>query len=201
MVFICCALAACGKSPSHAPLAPGSTVLAFGDSVTYGVGAGTGEDYPTLLAQDTGWTVGKAGISGDTAQNAKHRLGELLARHQPDLVLVELGGNDFLRKRQPAEVKADLLAILRESVSSGAVTVLIAVPRLSIMRASMGMLSDSPIYAEPAEATGALLVPDIFADILSDDRLRADRIHPNAIGYRQFTDELLDALADAGLTP
>ena len=69
------------------------------------------------------------------------------------------------------------------------------------MRASIGMLADSPIYSELAEETGALLVPEMFAQILSDDDLRADRIHPNAAGYRQFTDSLLEALGEAGLTP
>ena len=194
-------LAGCEQESRYATIESGTVVLAFGDSVTYGVGAGKGQDYPLLLAQRTGWNVVNAGISGDTAQNAKHRLGTLLARHQPTLVLVELGGNDFLRQRQASLVKGDLRDIIEESMASGATTALIAVPKVSMLRASIGALSDSPIYAELAEETGALLVPGIFAEVLSDDALKADQIHPNAAGYRQFTDALLEKLASAGLVP
>ena len=192
-------LAACEREPRYASLAPGSVVLAFGDSVTYGKGANRGEDFPTLLAQDTGWRVVNAGISGDTAQRARSRLGALLNRYQPELVLVELGGNDFLRQRQTHLVKADLLAILEQTIGSGAVTVLIAVPGVSVFRASFGSLSDSPIYAELADETGVLLVDKVFSGVLSEVAFRADRIHPNAEGYRAFTDGLLEKLTSAGL--
>jgi acyl-CoA thioesterase I len=193
--------AGCEQARRYKTLEAGATVLAFGDSVTYGVGAGKGEDYPWLLAQHTGWNVVNAGISGDTAQNAKHRIADLLARQQPELVLIELGGNDFLRKRKASAVKADLQSIIEQSMASGATTVLIAVPGVSILRASIGALSDSPIYAQLAEETGALLVPGIFAEVLSDDNLKADQIHPNAAGYRQFTDALLKRLTSVGLVP
>ncbi|MEH6583285.1 MAG: GDSL-type esterase/lipase family protein [Halioglobus sp.] len=199
--FLLLLLLGCQQEPRYTALEAGTTVLAFGDSVTYGVGADKGEDYPTLLAQRTGWKVVNAGISGDTAQRATERLGALLAQHQPALVLVELGGNDFLRQRQASRVKADLLAILEESNASGAITALIAVPKLSVLRASVGALSDSPIYAELAEETGALLVADVFAEVLSEDALRADQIHPNAAGYLQFTKALLEELTIAGLAP
>ncbi|MEH6592719.1 MAG: arylesterase [Halioglobus sp.] len=197
--FLLSFLMGCQQDPRYTTLEAGATVLAFGDSVTYGMGAGKDEDYPTLLSQRTGWKVVNAGISGDTAQRATQRLGALLAQHQPALVLIELGGNDFLRRRQASRVKADLRTILEESKASGATTVLIAVPKLSVLRASMGALSDSPIYAELAEETGVLLVADVFAEVLSEDALRADQIHPNAAGYRQFTEALLEKLTIAGL--
>ena len=194
-------LFACQPEPRYAPLGAGSVVLAFGDSVTYGKGAVRGEDFPALLAQGTGWRVVNAGVSGDTARQARSRIGSLLNRYQPELVLVELGGNDFLRQRSAHLVKADLRAILEQSIDSGAVTVLIAVPGLSILPASFGRLSDSPIYAELAEETGVLLVDRVFSRVLSDGALRADRIHPNAEGYRVFTGGLLEKLAGAGLVP
>jgi acyl-CoA hydrolase len=175
--------------------------MAFGDSVTRGVGADRGEDFPSLLARQTGWHVVNGGISGDTAQNARSRIGTDLATHQPALVLIELGGNDFLRQRSPALVKADLQAIVEESVASGAITVLIAVPRLSMLRASIGALSDSPIYAELAQENKLILVDSVFSEILSDDALLADRIHPNAEGYRHFTVGILEKLAEIGLAP
>ena len=191
--------AGCGQEVRYEALPSGATVLAFGDSVTYGTGASSGEDYPSVLAEKTGWRVINAGIPGDTARAARSRLAPLLAEHQPDLVIVELGGNDFLRRHSTDSVEAALRDIVQQSKASGAITVLVSVPRFSVLRATAGALSDSPIYATLAEEEGVLLAPDIFAEVLSDEDLRADPIHPNAAGYRQFTDELLALLQAAGL--
>jgi len=194
-------LAACGGEGGRQALPAGATVLAFGDSVTFGLGAGPGQDYPTRLAELTRWRVINAGISGDTAREARQRLAPLLKTHRPDLVIVELGGNDFLRKRPERAVKADLHAIIRESQAAGATAVLVAVPRLSMLRASIGALSDASIYAELAEETGATLVADTFSGVLSDDSLRADRIHPNAQGYRVLAEGIAQRLRAEGLLP
>ncbi len=174
-------------------------MLAFGDSVTYGTGARRGEDYPTQLAATSGWNVINAGIPGDTAREARQRLGSLLQQHEPALVVIELGGNDFLRKRPAARVAQDLAAMIREVQDFGALPVLVAVPRLSLLRASTGTLKDSDIYAELAEETGAILVPDVFSDTLSDDTLKADEIHPNRLGYQQLAAGIAERLAERGL--
>ena len=186
-------------SEQFEPLPPDAVVLAFGDSVTAGLGAGAGADYPTRLAELTGLRVINAGVSGDTAREAGERLQPLLAQHRPDLVIVELGGNDFLRKTPPARVRGYLQEIIREASGSGAMVALVAVPRLSLLRASVGALADSSIYAELAAQEGALLIPDIFSDVLSDNDLRADEIHPNAQGYEQLAQGIRAALAEAGL--
>lgn len=191
----------CAERQQFEPLPLDAVVLAFGDSVTAGLGAGVGADYPTRLAEFTGLRVINAGISGDTAREARERLGPLLAQHSPDLVIVELGGNDFLRKTPPARVRDYLGEIIREASGSGAMVALVAVPRLSLLRASVGALSDSPIYAELAAQEGALLIPDVFSDVLSDGDLRADEIHPNALGYEQMAQGIQAALGQAGLVP
>ncbi|MEP5766654.1 MAG: GDSL-type esterase/lipase family protein [Halieaceae bacterium] len=192
-------LCACGSDPGYSSLPAGSSVLAFGDSVTYGTGAGAGQDYPTLLAQATGWNIVNAGIPGDTAREAKTRLPALLQQHRPALVIVELGGNDFLRKRPAAQVKADLHNIITQSQDSGAITAVIAVPRLSLLRAGIGALSDADIYAELATETGVLLLADSFSAVLSDEQLRADPVHPNARGYQVLSEGVLEGLREAGL--
>ena len=78
-------LAACGEPQRFTALPPGTTVLAFGDSITYGVGAAAQSSYPTQLAASTSWQVVNAGISGDTAREARTRLAPLLTQHQPGL--------------------------------------------------------------------------------------------------------------------
>src|SRR5210317_677540 len=81
-------LAGCDSAPRYQPLPPDSVVLALGDSITYGTGAGSGQDYPRLLAGLSEWRVINAGVPGDTAQQARTRLPALLAEHRPELVIV-----------------------------------------------------------------------------------------------------------------
>lgn len=190
-------LAACKETPKYQTAPPGTVVLAFGDSVTHGTGAGQGEDYPTRLAQRSGWNVVNAGIPGDTAAAAKSRIEALLQETNPAMVIVELGGNDFLRRRAESEVKDDLRSILHAVKESGAIPVLVAVPQFALVL--IGGLSDSVIYAELAKEEKVLLVEEVFSDVLSDASLRADRIHPNAEGYRKLADGIAKTLGKAGL--
>ena len=192
-------LATCGEPQRFTTLPCGATVLAFGDSITFGVGADAASNYPNQLAARTGWQVVNAGISGDTAREARTRLAPLLAQHQPELVIVELGGNDFLRQQRPAQVKGFLQTIVREAKTSGAMVVLVAVPRLSMLRATVGALEDADLYEQLAEEEQVVLVPDVLSSILSDESLRADAIHPNAEGYAVLTEGVMTVLTGVGL--
>ncbi len=192
-------LTGCGETRQYEPLPPGTVVLAFGDSVTYGTGARPGADYPSRLTELSGWIIINAGIPGDTAREARGRLGPLLEQHQPELVIIELGGNDFLRKRSEQRVAADLRVMIEEVQAFGAIPVLVAVPRLSILRATAGALADSDIYAQLADSTGVLLIDSVFSDVLSEEDLRADQIHPNAEGYRVMASGIAQQLSEAGL--
>lgn len=194
-------LVACDKPLQLPTLAPGSTVLAFGDSVTFGTGAGPGEDWPSLLAERTGWQIVNAGIPGDTAEAGKHRLAALLDAHQPRLVIIEIGGNDFLRRRPQAAVKEDLRDIIRTVKSFGAQPVLVAVPELSLLAIVAKRPSDAPIFAELAEEEHIPLITDVFSDVLAQAQLRADQIHPNALGYQEMAKGLHEGLSGFGLAP
>ena len=191
-------LGACGKAAKLPAIASGQVVLAFGDSVTFGTGASPGEDWPSLLAAQTGWVVINAGISGDTALAGKNRIQALLDEHRPVLVIVEIGGNDFLRKRPANDVKEDIRTVLKSIKQSGAQAALVAVPELSIMSIVAGQPSDSPIYKELAKEEGVPVVSDVFSDALSQPELRADRVHPNAKGYRQMASGLIARLSEIG---
>ncbi len=194
-------LSACSKAEKYQAIPRGSSVLAFGDSVTFGTGAQAGEDWPSLLAALTGWQIINAGIPGDTAQAARGRLAELLAEHRPALVVIELGGNDFLRRRSPDAVREDLLYLLGLARQSGAQVVLIGVPELSLLAMVAGKPSDSPIYQALAKAAGVPLISDVFSDVLARPEWCADRIHPNAEGYRQMAKGIFLALQQNGLAP
>ena len=192
-------LPGCRKAPKLAAVQPGQTVIAFGDSVTFGTGAATGEDWPSLLAQRTGWKVVNAGIPGDTAQNGKNRIAALLEAHRPALVIIEIGGNDFLRRRPSKMVKDDIRQVIQAVSNAGAQTVLIAVPELSLLGIVAGKPSDSPIYEEMADEERVPLVAQVFSEILGRPELCADRIHPNALGYQHMADGILARLKAIGL--
>jgi acyl-CoA hydrolase len=192
-------LAGCHDTPRLAALPAGSAVLAFGDSITFGTGASPGEDYPSRLAARSGWQVHNAGIPGDTAEAARDRVRQALAETRPALVIVEIGGNDFLRRRPEALVKEDLRAIVAAIRQSGAQVVLIAVPRLSLIGAVAGKLPDSKIYGELASEEKLPLVDGVLAAILADPSLKADPIHPNAMGYRRMAEGIAEQLHRTGL--
>lgn len=193
------ALAACGSRQKLSALPRGSRVLAFGDSVTYGTGAGPGEDWPTLLSELTGWQIINAGVSGDTAEAGKSRLPSLLDEHKPALVIIEIGGNDFLRRRSASDVKQDLKTMVAAVRSANAQPLLIGVPEMSLL-AAFGKPGDSPIYAEISKEDKVPLIPNVFSDILSRPELCADKVHPNAAGYRRMADNIRAALKESGLT-
>ena len=77
---------------------PGETIVCFGDSITYGAGAGRNEDFPSLLSSLIAKDVINAGVSGDTTGSALGRIDRDVLSNNPYLVVVELGGNDFLMK-------------------------------------------------------------------------------------------------------
>ena len=180
------AVAACGKKQMLTALPAGSKVLAFGDSVTFGTGAAPGEDWPTLLAGLTSWQITNAGVPGDTAEAGQSRIRGLLDEYTPRLVIIEIGGNDFLRRRSPAAVKEDIKFLIAAAKNAGAQVVLIGIPELSLLAVVAGKAGDSPIYQELGKEEGVPVIVDIFSNILSRPELCADKIHPNAQGYKHM---------------
>lgn len=177
----------------------GTAVVAFGDSLTRGVGAGPGEDYPAVLAGALGLEIYNAGVSGDTTADALRRLeGDVLAL-DPRVVLVGLGGNDFLRGRGMASAESGLRETVRRVQEGGAAVVLLGFSFPSLTEDWEGM------YARVAAEEGCLLVPRVLRGIQSDEALKSDAIHPNAAGYRLVAQRvegpLRDLLEEMGAPP
>lgn len=173
-------------------------MLVLGDSVSYGTGAARGEDYPSLLAAKTGWNVVNAGVPGDTTAGGLQRLPELLEEHAPQLLLIELGGNDFLRRVALTDTSANLRAMMAMASQRQVPVVLVAMARPNLFGAALRNLSDDPLYQEVATATDVPLVENILSEVLSKNELKSDPIHPNAKGYRQIAEKLVDALRELG---
>lgn len=189
--------AGCGrKPPSGAPLPRDSVVLALGDSITHGTGADAAAAYPAQLAALTGWRVVNGGVPGDTAAQALERLPALLAEHRPALVIVSLGGNDFLRRIAAADTEAALRQVVTLAREAGARVLLVAVPQPSIGAALGTGLSDHPLYARLADELALPLHAGGWSRVLGDASLKSDQIHANAEGYRVFAEGLAATLRE-----
>lgn len=191
-------LTACGRKSArtHAKIPEGSTVLALGDSLTFGYGANPDESYPAQLQKLTGWNVVNGGVSGDTSAQALSRLPALLAR-KPKLVIVGIGGNDFLRKIPEEQTRANIAKIIETVQKENIPAVLVGVPHITL-GALFGHLSDHPLYEDLSEEYGTPLFGGAWAEILGDNDLKSDQIHANGKGYRRFAEKLSDFLHAQG---
>jgi acyl-CoA thioesterase I len=193
------ALPGCQRGgPRHTALPPGSTVLALGDSLTYGTGAPPGQAYPDVLARLTGWQVVNAGVPGHTSAQALERTAALLAQHRPALLIVSIGGNDFLRGISAERTREHLRGIAAAAREAGVPVLLVAVPRPTLAAAVTRTLDDHPLYPELAAELDLALHPNGWSEVLSDARWRSDRIHANAEGYARFAEGLLGTLRELG---
>ena len=163
---------------------PGQTIICFGDSLTEGVGASSGEDYPAVLSRALGMPVVNAGVRGDTTAMALERLSGTVLSRNPRLVVVLLGGNDFLRRMPLQDTQSNLEAIVRRIHETGAMVVIAGI--------RLGILTDeyAAIFEETSDRLGALYIPAVTKGILSDSSLRSDPIHPNSAGYRLIAERI-----------
>lgn len=191
-------ITACSESAKYTAIPKGATVLILGDSLSYGTGAKAGEDYPTLLAKTTGWKMVNEGIPGDTSAGGLERLPDLLAEYEPQLLIVELGGNDFLQQVPRSQTEANLKAILALAKAQNIETILVAIPEFNALRAAVGNLADHPMYEAIAKETATPLITDVFSAVLSDRALKADQIHPNATGYLKVNEKVHESLKKLG---
>jgi acyl-CoA thioesterase-1 len=166
----------------------GTTIVAFGDSLTAGYGAGPGEDYPSRLAAMLNTPVVNAGVSGDTTESALARVDDVLAKN-PRIVIVGLGGNDFLRRAPIETTKANLASIVRRIQGQGAMVVL-----LGFEFPTFGP-DYGDLYEDVADEQRCLLVPDLLDGILSNPKLKSDEIHPNAAGYALMAERVSGPLS------
>ncbi|MDX1496034.1 MAG: arylesterase [Salinisphaeraceae bacterium] len=189
-------LSGCGNDTSSLSLpalSADATILAFGDSITYGTGAKQDQSYPRQLANKIDRRVINAGVPGETTQGGLKRLPETLATTDPDLVILCLGGNDFLKRMDYAVTRSNLAAMLSLLKEQDIPVVMMAVPKFGI--GVTGNLSAHKMYADLGKEFGVIVENDIISDVLSDGALKADPIHPNGKGYAEIADTLANLLA------
>lgn len=162
-------------------------MVAFGDSLIEGVGATKGNDLVSQLSRKIGEPIINLGISGNTTAQGLARV-DRIAEYKPKVVLVLLGGNDYLQKVSKAETFQNLDAVITKIQSMGAVVVLLGI---------QGGVFGDPYEAEfekLARAKGTVYVPNVLDGLVGDSRYMSDAIHPNDAGYAKITDRIYPEL-------
>lgn len=178
-------------------LASAKTVLVLGDSLSAGYGLKDGQSWVTLLADKLGdkHKVVNASVSGDTTANGLTRLPSALAQHKPDIVIIELGGNDGLRGQPLGLIEKNLSALISRSQKAGATVVLAGMQILPNYgpRYTGGF---SALYGKLARQHQTALVPFLLEGIGGQATLmQADGIHPTAEAQPTIVANVLPVLA------
>ncbi len=185
-------LPGCTQVPQIPPLAGHAEVLAFGDSITAGTGAGPGESYPDVLGNMIGRKVVNAGVPGEVTAEGLARLPEQLENVKPALMILCHGGNDLLRHLDQRQAADNLRGMIKLAREKGAAVLLVAVPAPGLS------LKPPAFYAELAAEFGIPIESKALGKILSKGSLKSDYIHPNAAGYRQLAEALAAILKKSG---
>jgi acyl-CoA thioesterase I len=184
--------AACSERPRLSRLPSDAVVLAFGDSLTYGTGAAENESYPAQLEPLIGRRVVRAGVPGEVTAQALERLPALLDEHSPRLLLLCIGGNDFLRRLGNAQAERNVRTMVELARSRGIGVVLIATPEPGLLP------SPPPFYAAIAKDLGVAYEGGVVSEVLKDASLKSDPIHPNARGYGIIASRIAATLKQNG---
>lgn len=177
----------------------GQTIVVVGDSLSSGYGFSAEQSWVALLQnrlQSEGYVhdVVNASIAGDTTAGGLARLPRLLDRYSPEVVVLELGGNDGLRGLPVTALRSNLAAMIELSKARGA-DVLLAGIRIPPNYGPAYTEALTGVYAELAQLHGVALVPFLLEGVALDSALmQADRIHPNAAAQDIILDNVWQAL-------
>ncbi|NMZ62951.1 arylesterase [Pseudomonas oryzihabitans] len=175
------------------PLAMARTLLVVGDSISAGYGLAEGQGWVRLLeqrlqAQRLDYQVVNASISGDTTAGGLARLPRLLAEHRPDVVAIELGGNDGLRGQPLAQFERNLTALVEQAKARGARVLLLGM-RLPPNYGPRYTDGFAQVYTDVAKAQQVALVPFLLEGVGGDPAyMQPDGIHPRANAQQRLLD-------------
>lgn len=171
------------------PTSVNGPVIAFGDSLIVGVGAEKGEDFVSRLERKINEPIINLGLSGDTSEGGLARVEEVLEK-EPRIVIISLGGNDYLRRISKEETFRNLKILVNKIQSQGAITVVLGVRG--------GVLRDhyDREYEALARETGSVLVEDILDGLLGNLNYMDDAIHPNSLGNKIIAEKIYPKLLE-----
>ncbi len=171
-------LIGCGGGPTIKKLNSSSVIVAFGDSLTFGYGAGQDDSYPMVLAGLINCQVLNSGVPGEDSSAALRRLPGVLERESADLVILCSGGNDMLQKQSRQKMKANLEQMIQLIKGAGAEVLLIGVPEPGLR------LKVPDLYEDLAQQHQLPYDGGTISEVLSSAALKSDLVHPNEEGYK-----------------
>jgi len=168
---------------AHMAQAKQPTILVMGDSLSAGYGIQLDESWVTLLQQELRKDkvkVVNASVSGETSGGGVARLPALLTNHQPDIVIIELGGNDGLRGHPIYTLQNNIQTMITDSKTAGADVILLGM-QIPTNYGSRYTNKFREIYPKLAEKNSVSLVPFLLEGVATNtDLLQKDGIHPTA---------------------
>jgi len=192
IVLISSVIASCGDGAKLKALDTNATILAFGDSLTYGTGTSRNNAYPAVLEKLIQRRVINAGIPGEISKSGLARLPGLIEKHHPDLIIICHGGNDILRKLDLSKTRSNIQQMISLAKNNNSEVMLIGVPEFGLF------LNTIPIYQELAEDNQVPIAENILGDIIGNNSLKSDHIHPNTQGYLILAENISTLLLQAG---
>ncbi len=183
---------ACGEKPLEV-IAPNSTILAFGDSLTFGKGVNKQHSYPNVLSKISGYKVVNVGISGEKTQQGLARLARVIKKHQPSLLILLEGGNDILQSVDLKITKRNLSKMIQLAQAKGIKVMLLGVPKRGLF------LRTAKIYQQLADEHQVIFDNDLVSELLKDKKYKSDLIHFNQLGYRLMAEQIYQRLLDEGV--
>lgn len=186
-----------GAAPAGA-----TTLLVLGDSISAAYGMSLEEGWVALLERRLAQrnppvSVVNASISGETTDGALRRLPQLLDAHQPEVVLIEMGGNDGLRGFPIARLRDNLSALASTAAESGAEVILVPM-EIPPNYGARYTASFRQTFAEVATETGSRLAPFILESVAVDPALmQPDGIHPTREAQPLLLETMLPVIEDS----
>jgi acyl-CoA thioesterase-1 len=165
----------------------GVDIIAFGDSLVKGVGSTEGNDFVSLLSKKIGQPIINLGNSGDTTADGVLRIDQL-NNYNPKVVILLLGGNDYLKKVPITETHKNLTLIIENIQERGAIVLLLGVQG--------GILKDKfkTEFKDLRDTHHTAFVSNVLRGLLKNSKYMSDTVHPNDIGYSMIADRVYPVL-------
>lgn len=161
----------------------GKNIICFGNSITYGEGVGREDSYPSLLQQKINIPVINAGRNGDTTFDALERLNNDVLNKNPLIVIVEFGGNDYLRRIDKEKTLDNIEKIVAKIINHQAMVIIVGV-HCGILgnEYEQGLIKIANRYK-------VTVIPNVQKGIFTYQYKR-DYIHPNEKGYEVIANRI-----------
>jgi acyl-CoA thioesterase-1 len=167
----------------------GTDIIAFGDSLVEGVGASNeNKNFVSLLSHEIGKPIINLGVSGDTTAQGLERIA-LLDKYSPKVVILLLGGNDYLQKVPEETTFNNLSKIIENIEARGAVVLLLGV------KGSLIGDKFEKQFEKLHDEYNTAYVPNVLSGIFGNVQYMSDAVHPNDIGYQMIASKVYPVLA------